>query len=322
MLRTAVIGVGHLGRFHAEKYKLIEGVELVGVADISRRRADALAESLGVKAFYNFEDLIGLVDAVNVVVPTQDHFAVASRFLAAGVHVLVEKPITRTIEEADGLIALARDKGLVLQVGLLERFNPAMVAAGPMLGQPLFVEANRISPFPERSTDVDVVLDLMIHDLDILLNLTGEEPSSVQAVGVQVVSQRVDIANARLEFPGGCVANLTASRISAKSMRKIRVFQRDAYLSIDCGLKQVNVVRRLPSPDSGLPMLQGEELEVSRTDALEEEIRSFVRAVQTGGKPAVSGEEGRLALDVALRIMGDIKARQGDWFDGSFVPSA
>lgn len=322
MLKVGVVGVGYLGRFHAEKYKKMANVELVGVADISRRRAETVADQVGCQPFFDFQDLLGHVEAVSVVVPTQDHFAVASQFLNAGVHVLLEKPITRTLEEADQLIALADRHGLVLQVGHLERFNPAMIAAAPVLGKPLFIEANRIGPFPARGTDVDVVLDLMIHDLDITLKLVQEEPRLVQAVGIPVVSPKVDIANARLEFPGGCVANLTASRISAKSQRKLRVFQQDAYLSIDFGQREVSVARRIPAGPSGLPTVEGEQLTVSPGDALEDEIRSFIESVTSGAAPAVSGREGRLALAVAIRIMAEIKARLGDWFDYSDGRSA
>jgi len=315
VLKVGVIGVGHLGRYHADKYKALPGVELIGVADISRRRAEAKAAELGVRAFYDHREMIGLVEAVNVVVPTQDHFPVAKDFIEAGVHVLVEKPIARTLQEADAMIALADRHKVVLQVGHLERFNPAITAALSFIGRPLFIEANRISPFPQRGTDVDVVLDLMIHDLDISLMLVREDPESVRAVGVPVVSSKVDIANARLEFPGGCVANLTASRISDKSLRKIRIFQRDAYLSIDYAQRQVNLIRQVLRGPSGLPGVQTEALSIPQVDALEEEIKAFVKAVMESGVPAVTGQDGRRALAAALRIMAEVTARQGDWFD-------
>jgi predicted dehydrogenase len=313
MIRVGVVGVGHLGRFHAEKYKMIEQAELVGVCDISKRRAETVAGKLGVTAFHDYRELLPMVEAVSVVVPTQDHYAVARSFMEAGVHVLLEKPVTRTLEEADALIELAHEKNLVFQVGHLERFNPAMIAAGPLLGEPLFIEANRISPFPDRGTDVDVVLDLMIHDIDLTLMLVGQEPKWISAVGVPVVTPRVDIANARLEFESGCVANLNASRISIKKQRKIRVFQRDSYLSIDCGEREVNLVRRMPPGSSGLPELKAEQPPVHDSDALEQEIRSFLSSVANGSEPVVTGADGRRALAVALRIMAEIKARQGDW---------
>jgi predicted dehydrogenase len=315
MIRVGVVGVGHLGRFHVEKYRAMDGIELVGVADISHRRARSIAEQFGTKAFYDHRDLLGQVDAVSVVVPTQDHFTVARSFMENGVHVLLEKPITRTLEEADTLIALAREKSLVFQVGHLERFNPAMEAASALTGEPLFIEINRIGPFPERGTDVDVVLDLMIHDIDITLNIVQAEPRWISAVGVPVVTPRVDIANARLEFDTGCVANLNASRISVKTQRKIRIFQQDAYLSIDLAQHQVSVIRRTPATGTGWPGIRQEELTVEPNDALEKEIKSFISAVGNGDVPFVTGEDGRRALVVALRIMAKIKARLGDWFD-------
>jgi predicted dehydrogenase len=309
MLRAAVVGVGHLGRFHAQKYDAIENVDLVGVVDLNPDQAETVARDLGVKAFTRHEDLIGLVDAVSVAVPTVDHFNVASALLDAGIHVLIEKPITKTLDEADRLIALAKNKGLVLQVGHLERFNPAFTAAGSLAGPPLFIEANRISPFPKRGTDVDVVLDLMIHDIDLALYLAQAQPSWVHAVGVPVLTPRVDIANVRLEFESGCVANLTASRISAKSERKVRVFQKDAYLSIDFGQHQVTVARRTPPKEDGCPGIELDVLEVDTSDALECEIRSFLESVAENRPPAVSGEDGRQALEVALRIVSDIESR-------------
>jgi predicted dehydrogenase len=314
MMKTAVVGVGHLGRYHAQKYKLIEDSELIGVVDLDCAQADRVAGELGVRPFYDHRDVLGLVDAVSVAVPTVNHFAVAGDFLEAGVHVLVEKPITRTLEEAEKLIALAAERNLVLQVGHLERFNPAMLAAAAESGPPLFIEANRISPFPARGTDVDVVLDLMIHDIDITLNLVGREPIWVHAVGVPVLTDKVDIANARLEFDTGCVANLTASRISIKSERKLRVFLPDAYMSIDFGQHRVNVARRgAPACEGGVCSIEAEELTVAPQDALETEIRAFLSSAEQGLPPEVGGEDGRRALAVALKIIDDIEARQGTW---------
>jgi predicted dehydrogenase len=313
MLLAGVVGVGHLGKFHAEKYHAIEDVHLLGVADISRKRAEALAGRLGVEAMTDYRDLIGRVDLVSVVVPTQEHFAVAKAFLEAGIHVLLEKPVTRTLEEADALIELARKKNLVLQVGHLERFNPAFKASGPHTQPPLFIEANRISPFPERGTDVDVVLDLMIHDIDLVLHLVGQRPRWIHAVGVPVVTSKVDIANVRMEFESGCVANLTASRISTKTERRVRLFQRDAYWSIDFGQRQVMVARRVMKAGEGLPRIETQQLDVPLFDALEHEIRSFIGAVRDNSPAVVDGQAGREALAVALDIMADIKARLGDW---------
>ncbi|MBU2547432.1 MAG: Gfo/Idh/MocA family oxidoreductase [Proteobacteria bacterium] len=312
-IKVAVIGVGHLGRYHAEKYRAHPGVELVGVVDVEKYRADKLAGRLGVPAFYRHLDLLDRVQAVSVAVPTGGHFDVARDCLSAGVHILVEKPITRTLDEADRLLALAEEKGLIVQVGHLERFNPALKAAARFIGRPLFIEANRISPFSERGTDVDVILDLMIHDIDIALHLVGERPSHIRAVGVPVATPRIDIANVRLEFPSGCVANLTASRISEKSLRKIRIFQKDAYLSIDYGRREAYVVRRDALDASGRPGTRGQVLDVGPSDALEEEINTFIQAVVQGTEPPVSGRDGRRALDVALQIGADIESRRDLW---------
>ncbi len=313
MLKLGVVGVGYLGRFHAEKLAGIPGIELVGIADIKQDRADAVASKFGVKAFYDHRDMLGWVDAVSVAVPTGAHLQVASTFLSEGVHVMLEKPITKTLEEADCLIALTEENGAILQVGHLERFNPAMLAASPFTGEPLFIEATRINLFPDRGTDVDVVLDLMIHDIDITLSLVGAMPNIVQAVGVPVVTGRVDIANARLEFENGCVANLTASRISDKSLRKIRIFQKDAYLSIDYGERQVKVVRREKSDSSTRPETIVEDLEVGPGDSLELELKAFAHAITTKSNPLVSGEDGRMALVVATQIMAEIEARADKW---------
>ena len=316
MLKAAVIGVGHLGRFHAEKYAIIENVELVGVVDIDMQRAESIASALGVPPHKTLDEVIGRIDVASVVVPTRDHYEVSRALLDKGIHVLVEKPVTRSLEEAESLIELADRRGLVLQVGHMERFNPAMTAAAPHVGRPLFIESSRIIPFPDRNADVDVVLDLMIHDIDITLHLIGGEPKWVHAVGVPVLTPRIDMASARLEFESGCVANLTASRASVKSERKFRIFQHDSYISIDFGLKKVGFAHRIPPEDSGLPDIRIQDLDVTSHDALEYEIRSFLNAVESGDSPVVSGEDGRRALAVALRINSDIQARQGAWLDG------
>ncbi|MBW1708673.1 MAG: Gfo/Idh/MocA family oxidoreductase [Deltaproteobacteria bacterium] len=313
VIKVGVAGVGYLGRYHAEKYKAIPGVDLVGVADVEPERAEAVAANLGVKPFFDSQELIGRVDAISVVVPTKYHYEVARPFLKQGVHVMLEKPITRTLEEADSLIELAEKNNLVLQVGHLERFNPAFKTVSSMIDTPLFIEASRISSFPERGTDVDVVLDLMIHDLDIVLNLVGNRPVSVQAVGAPVVTNHVDIANARLEFDSGCVANLTASRISDKTLRKSRIFQKDAYFSIDYGERQVMVARRSAEGPSGKPETTTQELTVPSGDSLEDELRSFINSVANRSAPLVSGEDGRRALALALQIMTKINDRLKNW---------
>lgn len=302
-LRTAVIGVGYLGNFHAQKYAALEEAELVGVVDADANRAAEVAAACGCRAFTDHRDLIGKVDAVSVVVPTQYHHQVALDFLAAGVHVLIEKPITVTIEQADELIAVADEKKLVFQVGHLERFNPVLMAAEEVLTAPLFIESVRIAPFKPRGTDVNVVLDLMIHDIDIIQHLVKSPVARIDAIGAPVFTAEEDIANARIAFENGCVANVTASRISLKSERKMRIFQQAAYLTLDFQNRKVLVAKRgegelMP----GIPNVQVQERELGQSDPLLSEIRSFLEAVLSGGKPQVSGRDGRMALETALKI--------------------
>ncbi len=302
-LRTAVVGVGYLGNFHAQKYAALLDVELTGVVDSDAARASEVAAACGCAAFTDYRELIGRVDAVSVVVPTQYHHQVALDFLSAGVHVLIEKPITVTIEQADELIAVADDKKLVFQVGHLERFNPVLMAAEEVLTAPLFVESVRIAPFKPRGTDVNVVLDLMIHDIDIIQHLVKSKVARIDAIGAPVFTAEEDIANARIAFENGCVANVTASRISLKSERKMRIFQRDAYLTLDFQNKKLLVAKRgagelMP----GIPNVQVQERELGQSDPLLSEISSFVEAIQQGGQPQVSGRDGRMALETALKI--------------------
>lgn len=302
-MRTAVIGVGYLGNFHAQKYASIQGSELVGVVDSDPGRAAQVAESCNCRSYTDYRDLIGQVDAVSVVVPTQYHHQVAREFLANGVHVLIEKPITVTIEQADELISLADEGGLVFQVGHLERFNPVMMAAEEALHEPLFVESVRIAPFKPRGTDVNVVLDLMIHDIEIIQHLVKSPVARIDAIGAPVFTGEEDIANARIAFENGCVANVTASRISLKSERKMRIFQRDAYLTLDFQNKKVLVARKgegelMP----GIPNVQVKEQTLGESDPLLSEISSFLEAIREGRKPQVSGRDGRMALETALKI--------------------
>ncbi|MBE0596314.1 MAG: Gfo/Idh/MocA family oxidoreductase [Desulfuromonadales bacterium] len=303
-LRAAVIGVGYLGRFHAQKYAALEEVELVGVADASAERATEVAAEIGTAAFTDYRPLLELVDLVSIVVPTQLHYPIARDCLAAGLHVLVEKPITQTVAEADELIGLAAERRLVFQVGHLERFNPAVLALQGVIRNPRFVESHRLAPFKPRGTDVNVVLDLMIHDIDIILNIVGSPVASVHSVGVPVLSDEVDIANARLQFENGCVANVTASRASREAMRKIRIFQDDAYISIDYQQRKIAILRKGGDgyPIPGLPQVTMEEKSFAQGDALLEEIRAFVAAVRHGTPPVVSGEDGKRALELALEI--------------------
>lgn len=310
-LRTAVIGVGYLGNFHAQKHAALEGVELVGVVDADQARAAEVAAACGCQPFTDYRDLIGVVDAVSVVVPTQYHYEVAREFLAAGVHVLIEKPITVTIEQADELIKLADTNKLVFQVGHLERFNPVMLAAEEVLNEPLFVESVRIAPFKPRGTDVNVVLDLMIHDIEIIQHLVKSPVARIDAVGAPVFTGEEDIANARIAFENGCVANVTASRISLKSERKMRIFQRDAYLTLDFQNKKVLVAKKgagelLP----GIPNVQVKEQELAQSDPLLSEISSFVEAIREGKQPQVSGRDGRMALETALKINQGLNSLQ------------
>jgi hypothetical protein len=309
-LRVGVAGVGYLGQFHAEKYAALEETELTAVADIDRGRARQVAESFSCQAFYSHRDLIGVVDAVSVVVPTPEHYQVARDLLEAGIHVLVEKPMTATLEEADSLIQFARTHDLILQVGHLERFNPAVVAARKHVSQPLFVESHRLASFTERGTEVDVILDLMIHDIDIILSLVPYPLEDLRVGGVKVLTPRTDIANVRLEFANGCTANVTASRISAKKMRKIRIFQPYSYLSIDCAQKEVDLFHRLPNQGTdGFPEIEYQRLPVADTDPLEEQLLAFSESVTTGREPLVNGEAGRKALEVATRVSELIQNR-------------
>ncbi len=307
-LRVGVVGVGYLGRFHAEKYARLPEADLVGVVDVNEERARQVAEICGTRAIGAHLDLMGKVDAVSVVAPTPAHFAIAKDFLEAGIHVLLEKPMTRTLEEADRLIELAREKRCVLQVGHLERFNAAFQAVRSRLRQPMFLEAHRLAHFNERGTEVDVILDLMIHDIDIALCIMNSPLDNVRVAGASVLTRLPDIANVRMEFAGGATANLTASRISVKNLRKHRIFQENGYFVADYSEKRAYAVYREKEADElGYPQLSMEEIEFDERDALEDEIASFLRAVQTGEKPAVDGEDGRRALAVALEISRQIE---------------
>ncbi|TMA64939.1 MAG: Gfo/Idh/MocA family oxidoreductase [Deltaproteobacteria bacterium] len=297
-LRAAVVGVGYLGRFHAEKYAAHAGAELVAVVDVDPARARAVAAALGVEAVTDHRALLGRIDCASVAVPTQLHHAVAGDLLEAGVDVLVEKPLTSTVAEGKALVELAVRRERVLQVGHLERFNPAIRALDGVLREPRFIECHRLAPFSERGTDVDVVLDLMIHDLDVILSMMPSALRSVEAVGVPVLTTSVDIANARLRFANGGIANVTASRVSLKRERKLRIFQPDAYLSVDYGERRVLICRREPGPD-GQPALSLEEREVPEADALGSEIDAFLRAVRERETPPVTGWDGLRALEVA-----------------------
>jgi predicted dehydrogenase len=300
-LRVGVIGVGHLGKHHARIVASMPEVELVAVVDTNQARAQEIADSHGARALFDAGDLLGQVDAVTIAVPTEVHGAVAGPFLAAGIPVLVEKPMARSLAEADQMIAAAAAAGVVLAVGQTERFNPAVEAARPLLIDPRFIEVHRLGTFPERSLDIDVVFDLMIHDLDVVLSLVQSDVESIEAVGVPVLTGRVDIANARIRFANGCIANLTASRISRDRVRKIRFFQPAAYLSIDYAAQKVEVWR-LVTGSGAKPSIQGGELPVPNEEPLKRELADFVEAVRTGRAPLVDGQQGRRALELATRI--------------------
>jgi predicted dehydrogenase len=307
-LRIGVIGVGYLGQFHAEKYVRMNDVDLVGVVDIDKSRAETVAEKVNTKAFIEHQALFGKVDAVSIAVPTPVHFVIAKDFLQNNIDIMIEKPITETTEEADELIHLAESRDLIIQVGHLERFNPAIVALKDIVKKPMFIESHRLSIFQGRCTDVSVVLDLMIHDIDLILNFVRSDISAVYASGVPVVSEHVDIANARLEFKSGCVANVTASRISTKNERKIRLFQRDAYVSVDFSKKEITAIQQDSNVDCGLiPGMDVKQVSFETGDALENELKSFVNAVIHRETPEVTAQMGRDALEIALNIMGQIK---------------
>jgi len=301
-VRVAVVGVGHLGRHHARVLASLEGATLVAIVDADPRRAAEIADATGTPVVARVIDLIGEVDAVSVAVPTEAHADVALPLLEAGIHVLVEKPMTRSIEEADRLLAAARDSGAMLAVGHIEHFNPAVLAARPHIHEPRFIEVHRLGTFPERSLDIDVVFDLMIHDLGLVLEVVGSEVVGIEAVGVPVLTPRVDIANARLKFANGCIANITASRISREQVRKIRFFQRNTYLSIDYRAQEVEAWRLVPQEGS-LPRIDGGKLEVERDEPLRRELADFVGAISERRPPGVSGAQGRAALVLANEIV-------------------
>ena len=305
MIRAGVIGVGYLGKFHDQKYSKLPDVELTGVADVNLARAEKIASETGCKAFKDYNDLLEKIDIASVVVPTTLHYEVARNVLERGIHCLLEKPITTTVAQADELIDTARRRSCILQIGHLERFNPAIKFLEENVEKPLFIEAHRLAGFKPRATDVDVVLDLMIHDIEIILALVDSPLQRMHAVGVPVLTPRVDIANVRLMFENGCTANLTASRISLKPMRRIRIFQPGIYISADCQEKSNLKVTTRPGADA-MNAIRPEFLNHEECDILMEEIKDFVACVLTGRQPKVSGIQGRNALELALGINKEI----------------
>ena len=312
-LSTAVIGAGYLGKFHAQKYAAIEGCELVAVVDPDTAAARRSAEPAGARPLTDYRELLGSVDAVSIAAPTALHHRIARDFLDAGAHVLVEKPITVSVSQADELIALAQARGRILQVGHLERFNPALRAADAILDNPRFIESHRLAPFNPRGTDVDVILDLMIHDIDIILDIVRSPVVRADASGTAVLTGATDIANVRLEFENGCVANVTASRVSAKTERRMRFFQHDCYLAVDFGARTLTVHRKGEREMyPGIRELVVDEQSFESGDAIRAEIESFLECIRTNTRPLVSGEDGRRALATAVDISGRFADRSGD----------
>jgi len=299
-VRIGVIGVGHLGQHHARLLASMDGVELVGVCDVNRARADEIGTKFGAPAFSDSRELLGRVDAVTVAVPTVVHLDVGLPFLQAGVATLIEKPIAPSVADADRLVEAAERGGAMLATGHTERFNPAVAAALPIISEPRFIEIHRLGTFPERSLDIDVIFDLMIHDLDLLLSVVRSEVTNIEAVGVNVLTPKADIANARLRFASGCIANVTASRISRERVRKARFFQSDAYVSIDYAAQELEVFRLVKNGPR--PIIHGGKVDVANEEPLRRELADFVESVRSGREPGVTGHDGRLALELATRV--------------------
>lgn len=318
MIKIGVVGAGHLGRWHIKNLKALETVDLIGFYDVDPERRAVIAAEYGVASFDSLVALLEQCDAVSIVVPTRSHYAVARAALDHNRHVFCEKPFMQTLAEADEIIALAKQKGLVLQVGHIERFNPALAGIGDFPIKPLFIESHRISPFNPRGTDVAVILDLMIHDIDIVLSLVTSELAQIDASGAPVLTDTIDIANARLKFTNGCVANITASRVSSKQMRKLRIFQKEAYLSIDFLKNQTNIYSLVHTPDEvtagAVPvaelkindrqtrLITYREIHTTESNALLAELRAFSRSIIEGTPPPVTGADGKRALEIALQI--------------------
>lgn len=307
-LRVGVVGVGHLGQHHARVYAELQDCELIGVADVDAERGQEIAQRHDTRFYEDYWELCQYVDALSIAVPTEHHHSVGLTCLQKGVHVLIEKPISRTLEEADELVEAAAARQCILQVGHTERFNAAVERLVQVVENPLFIESNRLSPFPERSTDIDVVLDIMIHDIDIILSVVRSPLKKLEAVGVPVITSKIDIANTRLEFESGCIANVTASRVSLKQERKLRIFQPTKYISLDYQAQSLQVVevkhleRRYDFPNSR-PMIMPYQVDVEKQEPLKAELEAFVHCVQTGGTPVVSGIDGRNALSAAFQIL-------------------
>lgn len=308
-LKACVVGVGHLGRFHAQKYKKVKGASLIGVFDMREARASEVASELEVPVLRTLDECVEKCDIATVACSTMAHFEVAKKFLEAGKSVLIEKPITSRSGEARELVQLAEKTGAKLQVGHVERFNPALISAGEMISRPLFIEVHRLAPFTPRGADVDVVLDLMIHDLDVILSLVKSNVKSISAVGVPVLTKLIDIANARIEFDSGTIVNVTASRVSMQTTRKFRVFETDKYLSIDFGKGNVDLMTKKGEWSATTSPIHHETWSLEKGDALLAETQSFVDCVTNNTKPYVSGTDGLAALTIAEQVQKDIRER-------------
>ncbi len=308
-IKCAVIGAGYLGRFHAQKYKMLESVDFIGVCDINPQMAENLADELNVPAYFNVQELLERVDAVSIAATTKSHYALARTCLEHGIHVLVEKPMTETVDQARELVALAHQHGVKLQVGHLERFNSARLALEPYLTEPVFIESSRLAPYNPRGADVNVILDLMIHDIDIIQNLVNSPIKTIDAHGVPVLTQAIDIANARITFENQCVANITASRVSFKTERKTRIFQPNNYISIDYQEKQFAIFEKSDRElFPGVADINRYQSSLEKGDALFEEIKAFVQCIINDTPPPVSGEAGLSALQTATIITERINA--------------
>ncbi len=310
-IKAGVIGVGYLGKFHAQKYADMEDVELVGVSDTNEQTVKAISDDLGCRPFLDYHDMLPLVDAVSIAVPTSFHHQVAAECIEAGIDILLEKPMTVTLEEADDLIIKASRKKTILQVGHLERFNPAVEAMEPFLEMPMFIESDRIHIFKNRAVDVDVVLDLMIHDIDIILSIIDSPIKTIHTVGAPVVTETTDLANARIIFENGATANVTVSRIAKTNVRKMRIFQPGSYITVDFANRKVMTIHlKEELEESGMPKQDIEIKEFTEGDALKSEILHFVDNVRNRTQPSVSGIEGRRALGVALQVIKQIEEYQ------------
>jgi predicted dehydrogenase len=296
-IKVAVIGVGHLGQYHAKIYSSLKDVELVGISDINKSRADEIAKRYKTKAFYDYRNLQGKIDAASIAVPTKQHYIIAKTLIKANIHVLIEKPITENLKQANELIRLAKKHHVLLQVGHIERFNSAVRALKKIITYPQFIECHRLGAFQPRGIDVGVVLDLMIHDIDIILHLVKSNIKKCEAVGVKVLSEHEDIANVRLVFKNGTVCNITASRISQERVRKIRIFQKDTYISLDYVNQEAKIYQKKNKS------ILKQSIDIKKQEPLNEELKSFIACVRSNKTPLVSGEDARTALKVALNII-------------------